>query len=123
MNPSFQIPKRWTWHYRTLQQIRATLLDEHAEHTEAIRQPLERGGEDFSDVAAERTERDTLLAEIRLDEAELAEVEAALERIQKGTYGRCEVTGRRISAARLRAIPWTRTSQRTPPHSASRAAG
>ena len=111
MNSSSQIPKQWAWHHRALQRIRESLLEERAEHTRAVRIPLEHGGEDFSDVASERTERDTLLAEIRTDEAELAEVEAALERIRKGTYGLCEVTGRRISAARLRAIPWTRVSQ------------
>lgn len=111
MNTSSQVPQQWAWHYRALQRIRESLLEERDEHTRAIREPLEHGGEDFSDVASERTERDTLLTEISTDEAELAEVEAALQRIRKGTYGWCEVTGRRIPAARLRAIPWTRVSQ------------
>lgn len=121
MNSSSQIPKQWAWHYRTLQRIRDTLLEERAELAQAIHVPLERGGEDFSDVASDRTERDTLLAEIRLDEAELAEVESAIERIRKGTYGRCEITGQRISAARLRAIPWTRISQEAAKRSAQAA--
>jgi RNA polymerase-binding protein DksA len=38
----------------------------------------------------------------------LAEIEAALQRIEDGTYGICEVCGKPISAERLSAIPWTR---------------
>ncbi len=39
----------------------------------------------------------------------LAEVDAALERIRIGTFGRCEVCGMPIQPARLEAIPWVRT--------------
>lgn len=38
----------------------------------------------------------------------LAEIDAALERIDSKTYGICEVTGRQISHARLEAKPWAR---------------
>lgn len=102
------IPSKWAWHYRALLRIRDNLLRDHDEHETAVRIPFERGGEDDVDRATEKSEQDTLLSEIRLEEAELAEVEAALDRIRHGTYGTCEVTRRPISAARLRAIPWTR---------------
>ncbi len=36
----------------------------------------------------------------------LGEVEAALERLLRGEYGRCEVCGGEISPARLEAVPW-----------------
>lgn len=109
--PRSPVPRRWAWHYRALLHIRDTLRRERDEHARAIRLPLEPGGEDLVDVANDKYERDTLLAEIRLEDAELAEVEAALDRIRRRTYGRCEITGRPISAARLRAIPWTRLSR------------
>jgi RNA polymerase-binding protein DksA len=38
----------------------------------------------------------------------LAEIDAALKRIEDGTYGICEVCGKPIAAERLAAIPWTR---------------
>ena len=41
-------------------------------------------------------------------EAVLAQIDAALERIENGTYGICEVCGRPIDAARLEARPWAR---------------
>ncbi len=37
----------------------------------------------------------------------LAQVRAALQRIDDGTYGRCVDCGRWISLARLEAVPWT----------------
>jgi len=36
----------------------------------------------------------------------IAEIDAALKRIDDGTYGRCEVGGEEIPVERLRAIPW-----------------
>jgi RNA polymerase-binding transcription factor DksA len=38
----------------------------------------------------------------------LAEIDAALERIEDGTYGICGGCGKPIGAERLSAIPWTR---------------
>jgi RNA polymerase-binding protein DksA len=38
----------------------------------------------------------------------LIEIDAALQRIEDGTYGICEVCGKPIGAERLSAIPWTR---------------
>ena len=39
-------------------------------------------------------------------EAILRDIDHALERIEEGTYGICEVTGKPIPVARLRALPW-----------------
>lgn len=39
----------------------------------------------------------------------LQEIDAALERIEKGTYGTCEVDGTQIEFERLQALPWART--------------
>lgn len=41
---------------------------------------------------------------------QLLEIESALARIEKGTYGYCEETEEPIEIERLRAIPWTRLS-------------
>lgn len=106
--PNSPIDPKWEWHHRALLRIRDTLLRERDEHEAAVRDARERGGEDVIDRANEKCEQDALFAEIRMEEAELSEVNAALERIHKGTYGICEMTGQPISAARLRALPWTR---------------
>lgn len=38
----------------------------------------------------------------------LADIDAALARIEAGTYGTCEVCGKPIAPERLEAIPWAR---------------
>jgi len=43
-------------------------------------------------------------------EKQLSEVKAALERIEKGTYGVCEVCGKAIEIGRLEANPSSRVS-------------
>jgi DnaK suppressor protein len=41
----------------------------------------------------------------------LSEVDAALERLQRGVYGIDEVTGEPIPLERLRAVPWRRRAE------------
>src|SRR5688572_17459609 len=108
---SDEIPARWHWHYRTLLQLRLKIVGEHDERCIAIRSTIERGGADLVDVAADECENRELLAELSLQSAELQEIDSALERVRNGTYGQCEATGRPISAARLRVLPWTRFSR------------
>lgn len=107
--PAPVIPPHWQWHHRRLLEIRAALRREHDEHAAAARTPHEPAT-DAVDKASAETERDTLFAELSHEEAELADVEHALERLRDGSYGLCEATGRPISSARLRALPWTRFS-------------
>jgi DnaK suppressor protein len=57
---------------------------------------------DTSQVTAERGEAEALAGELK--EA-LAEVEAALQRVEDGTYGRCVRCGEPIAEARLEAMP------------------
>jgi len=60
---------------------------------------------DTSQVTAERGEAEALAGQLR---DALAEVEAAIDRLEKGTYGYCERCGQPISRARLEAKPAAR---------------
>lgn len=60
---------------------------------------------DSAQVAAERGENRVLYDQLR---RELDDIESALERMDAGSYGTCEVCGNEISAARLEAMPATR---------------
>jgi RNA polymerase-binding transcription factor DksA len=84
------------------------LRREHEERRREIDASLTQLHKDPADTAAEETERNVFFAELAMEENSLVEVEAALQRIRKGTYGICETTGRPISPVRLRALPWTR---------------
>lgn len=62
-----------------------------------------------ADSATALYEREKDFALRKQIEEELQDVNLALEKIQKGTYGICEVTGQPIPIERLRAIPTART--------------
>jgi DnaK suppressor protein len=53
-------------------------------------------------------EEATSLALLYTEEGTLAEVTAALDRIDRGTYGRCEACGKAVTKARLDALPHAR---------------
>ncbi|HWB71929.1 MAG TPA: TraR/DksA C4-type zinc finger protein [Egibacteraceae bacterium] len=59
----------------------------------------------FADSAAASAERSEMLAFIDKARERLAEVDAALERMDQGTYGTCVDCGRQIPEARLEARP------------------
>jgi RNA polymerase-binding transcription factor DksA len=60
---------------------------------------------DTSQVTAERGEADALAGQLQ---ETLDEVARALQRLEDGTYGMCEVCGVAIAPARLEAMPATR---------------
>ncbi len=61
-----------------------------------------------ADVGTETFEREKDLSILENVEAELADIEHALARLNDGTYGTCEACGRPIDEARLEALPATR---------------
>jgi DnaK suppressor protein len=64
--------------------------------------------ENFADsgqVAAEQGEAKELANRLR---DQLADVQRALDKLDEGTYGQCEVCGNAIGEARLEAMPATR---------------
>jgi RNA polymerase-binding transcription factor DksA len=63
-----------------------------------------------ADQASDTFEREKDLAILEQLESELAEIEAALVRLDEGTYGVDEVSGEPIDAERLAAYPQARTN-------------
>jgi RNA polymerase-binding transcription factor DksA len=61
-----------------------------------------------ADMGTETFEREKDLSILEQVEAELADVEHALRRLDEGTYGTCEVCGKAIPEERLEALPATR---------------
>jgi RNA polymerase-binding transcription factor DksA len=62
------------------------------------------------DNASDTLEKEQDLSILDGLESELTEIEAAIERIEQGTYGIDEVTGAPIDPARLEALPHARTN-------------
>ncbi len=62
----------------------------------------------MADCGTDNFDRDFALSLLSSDQDALYEIEEAIKRIEKNTYGICELTGKPIPKARLEAIPWTR---------------
>lgn len=70
---------------------------------------LEDEIDDTVDMAELQIDNMTDQTLLRRLEAEVVEIDAALERIRGGSYGVCEKTGKPISIERLKANPYART--------------
>jgi DnaK suppressor protein len=65
-------------------------------------------GEGFADSGQATAERTEALGIVETLRGQRDEVAAALERIEAGTYGRCDNCGNEIPEARLEAVPSAR---------------
>jgi RNA polymerase-binding transcription factor DksA len=102
------VPAKWRWHYRVLLSLQQRLLRERGELRHTVAEPLEPHSLDEADSASDEFDHNLALTQLSAEQDALYEVDAALRRIAAGAYGICEVSGKPIPAARLRAIPWTR---------------
>jgi RNA polymerase-binding transcription factor DksA len=93
-----------------LEQVRGTITDEgisDESETESLAE-LSAFDQHQADVGTETFEREKDLSILERVEAELADVEHALERLNDGTYGTCEACGRPIGDERLDVMPAAR---------------
>lgn len=92
-----------------LQQIRASLQADPLDGAEerAIVE-LSMIDQHPADIATDTFEKEKDLSILEHVDAQLADVDRALGRLEQGTYGTCEACGRRIDDDRLRARPAAR---------------
>lgn len=62
----------------------------------------------MGDSGTDNFDRDFALSLLSSDQDAIYEIEEALKRIERNTFGVCELTSKPIPKARLEAIPWTR---------------
>jgi RNA polymerase-binding protein DksA len=79
---------------------------------EALKSGGEAGGHSHvanhaADWGADPSEREVSLLLLESEEQVLSQIREAIGRIDAGRFGQCDDCGRAISAARLRAIPYT----------------
>ncbi len=94
-----------------LERFRQRLLQLEQETTQKIGRDVESAREsadqpDALDQALFDEVRDEHLVLAQTDTEVLAQIRAALERIENGTYGHCVVDDEPIEPARLEAVPW-----------------
>ena len=113
-----RIPEKWRRYHRLLLEARAKLEAAVTRHTD---EALKKSGKDdagdlsgysqhLADAGTDTADRDFALNLIANEQAQIKEIDDALERMRLGTYGSCEITGRPIPATRLASVPQTRYS-------------
>jgi RNA polymerase-binding transcription factor DksA len=106
LNRTFKIAARWAKHLEWLSAERDRLLARDCSAPETSMAKMDDPG----DAAAEESQRCLALVSASATQASIVDVLEAIRRIERGTYGICEMTGQPIEAERLRAIPWARYS-------------
>lgn len=88
-----------------LQQLQE-MREEYATRAEKLRRDLSQAYPSDSAEQAQARENDEVMEALLAESSDLlAQVDAAIERYQAGTYGLCIQCGEKISDARLQALP------------------
>lgn len=96
----------------TLDQIREDLEKEREHLLERIEQAEGRtvrpagGNPSRSDLSTDYASKDRTTALLSMDRKTLEQVEDALQRLENGTYGKCERCGDQIPHERLEILPY-----------------
>jgi len=107
-NGEVRIKPEWTKFYNRLLELRDQLLRQMNGLAKESAQELAGYSLHMADSGTDNFDRDFALSLLSSDQDAIYEIEEALKRIEKNTYGICELTGKPIPKSRLEAIPWTR---------------
>jgi RNA polymerase-binding transcription factor DksA len=103
-----KIKPEWSKYYQNLLELRERLLRQMNGLAKESAEEMSSYSLHMADSGTDNFDRDFALSLLSSDQDALYEIEEALKRIEKDTYGTCELTGKSIPKARLDAIPWTR---------------
>lgn len=106
--PAAKVKADWQKYYENLLGLHARLRDQMSGLAKESQSEMESYSLHMGDSGTDNFDRDFALSLLSSDQDALYEIEEALKRIEKGTYGVCELTGKPIPRARLDAIPWAR---------------
>ena len=99
---------KWGKQKKLLLRLRERLTDQRNGLAKESAREMESYGVHMADSGTDNFDRDFNLSLLSADQDVIYEIEEALKRIERGTYGMCEITGKAIPQTRLNAIPWAR---------------
>lgn len=108
-----QVNPKWEKYYKRLVELHDRLLNQMDGLAKESAEHLQSYGMHMADSGTDNFDRDFALSLLSSDQDAVYEIEEALKRIEKGTYGVCELSGKAIPKARLEAIPWARFTVKT----------
>jgi DnaK suppressor protein len=103
-----KIKPEWQGFYQNLLELREQLVQQMSGLAKESAQELPGYSLHMADSGTDNFDRDFALSLLSSDQDAVYEIEEALKRIERKTYGVCELTDKPIPKARLEAIPWTR---------------
>ena len=103
-----KIKSEWQKYYTTLMDLRERLVAQMNGLAKESAEEMAGYSLHMADSGTDNFDRDFALSLLSSDQDAMYEIEEALKRIEKNTFGICELTGKQIPRARLEAIPWTR---------------
>lgn len=107
-NGEVHVKPEWQRYYATLIDLRERLLRQMSGLAKESAEEMDGYSLHMADSGTDNFDRDFALSLLSSDQDAIYEIDEALKRIQRGTFGTCELTGKPIPKARLDAIPWTR---------------
>ena len=107
-NGEVKVKAEWQKFYNRLLELREQLMRQMNGLAKESAQEMAGYSLHMADSGTDNFDRDFALSLLSSDQDAIYEIEEALKRIEKNTYGICELTGKPIPKARLEAIPWTR---------------
>ena len=107
-NGEVKIKAEWSKFYQRLLELREQLVRQMNGLAKESAQEMAGYSLHMADSGTDNFDRDFALSLLSSDQDAIYEIEEALKRIEKNTYGICELTGKPIPKSRLEAIPWTR---------------
>lgn len=103
-----RIKPEWQKYYNHLLELREQLMHQMNGLAKESAQEIPGYSLHMADSGTDNFDRDFALSLLSSDQDAVYEIEEALKRIERNTYGVCELTGKTIPKARLEAIPWAR---------------
>lgn len=103
-----KIKSEWAKYYDNLLELRDRLSNQMDGLAKESAEEMSNYSLHMADAGTDNFDRDFALSLLSSDQDAIYEIEEALKRIEKDTYGVCELTGKAIPRSRLDAIPWTR---------------
>jgi DnaK suppressor protein len=103
-----KIKAEWAKFYERLLELREQLMRQMSGLAKESAQEMAGYSLHMADSGTDNFDRDFALSLLSSDQDAIYEIEEALKRIERNTYGICELTGKPIPRSRLEAIPWTR---------------
>jgi len=103
-----RVKSEWKKYYEILLDLRSRLTHQMDDLKKESAEEMSSYSMHMADSGTDNFDRDNALSLLSSDQDAVYQIDEALKRIEKNTYGVCELTGKNIPKTRLNAVPWAR---------------